>query len=53
MKGKVELANPAAQALFGFSEDKIRNQTATALIGGYNFSRWLRANRRLRNLSGW
>ena len=41
MKGKVELANPAAQALFGFSEDKIRNQTATALIGGYNFSRWL------------
>ncbi|CAI1603898.1 transcriptional regulator TyrR [Serratia proteamaculans] len=41
MKGKVELANPAAQALFGFSEDKIRNQTATALIGGYNFNRWL------------
>ncbi|MBI3310713.1 transcriptional regulator TyrR [Serratia quinivorans] len=41
MKGKVELANPAAQALFGFSEDKIRNQTAAALIGGYNFSRWL------------
>ncbi|WP_265553452.1 transcriptional regulator TyrR [Serratia grimesii] len=41
MKGKVELANPAAQALFGFSEDKICNQTATALIGGYNFNRWL------------
>jgi len=41
MKGKVELANPAAQALFGLSEDKIRNQTATALIGGYNFNRWL------------
>ncbi|CUW20706.1 Transcriptional regulatory protein TyrR [Serratia grimesii] len=41
MKGKVELANPAAQALFGFSEDKIRNQTAAALIGGYNFNRWL------------
>ncbi|CAI0905192.1 transcriptional regulator TyrR [Serratia grimesii] len=43
MKGKVELANPAAQALFGFSEDKIRNQTATALIGGYNFNRWLKS----------
>ncbi|MDT3250217.1 transcriptional regulator TyrR [Serratia sp. root2] len=41
MRGKVELANPAAQALFNFSEDKIRNQTAAALIGGYNFSRWL------------
>lgn len=41
MKGKVELANPAAQALFSLNEDKIRNQTAGALIGGYNFSRWL------------
>ncbi|MFV8985195.1 transcriptional regulator TyrR [Serratia fonticola] len=41
MKGKVELTNPAAQTLFNFSEDKIRNQTASQLIGGYNFSRWL------------
>lgn len=41
MKGKVELANPAAQALFNLSEDKIHNQNAGALIGDYNFSRWL------------
>ncbi|ATA22192.1 transcriptional regulator of aroF, aroG, tyrA and aromatic amino acid transport [Gibbsiella quercinecans] len=41
MKGKVELANPAAQALFCLDEDKLRNQTAGALIGGYNFGRWL------------
>ncbi|VEA73556.1 Transcriptional regulatory protein tyrR [Serratia rubidaea] len=41
MKGKVELANPAALALFALNEDKIRNQTAGQLIGGYNFSRWL------------
>ncbi|WP_411705911.1 transcriptional regulator TyrR [Edaphovirga cremea] len=41
MKGKVELANPAALALFTLEEDKIRNYTAGSLIGGYNFSRWL------------
>ncbi|MCS3408581.1 transcriptional regulator TyrR [Serratia sp. AKBS12] len=41
MKGKVELANPAAQALFSLNEDRIRNQTAGQLIGGYNFTRWL------------
>lgn len=41
MKGKVELANPAAQVLFSLSEDKIRHQTASALIGGYNFNCWL------------
>ncbi|KEY60751.1 transcriptional regulator TyrR [Serratia sp. DD3] len=41
MKGKVELANPAAQILFNFSEDKIRHQTASQLISGYNFGRWL------------
>ncbi|WP_337261933.1 MULTISPECIES: transcriptional regulator TyrR [unclassified Serratia (in: enterobacteria)] len=41
MKGKVELANPAAQALFNLNEDKIRNQTVAQLIGGYNFGRWL------------
>lgn len=41
MKGKVELANQAALTLFGTTEDKICNQTAGGLIGGYNFLRWL------------
>lgn len=41
LKGKVELANPAAQALFNLDDVKSRNQTAGALVGDYNFSRWL------------
>jgi len=41
MKGKVELANPAAQALFELDEDKIRQHTAASLITGYNITRWL------------
>ncbi|MDU6412298.1 MAG: transcriptional regulator TyrR [Yersiniaceae bacterium] len=45
MRGKVEQANPAALALFGLDEDKIRNHTAGSLIGGFNFSRWLEQER--------
>ncbi len=41
MKGKVELVNPADQVLFSLSKDKIRHQTASVLIGGYNFNCWL------------
>lgn len=41
MKGKVELANQAALSLFATSEEKICQQTAATLIGGYNFMRWL------------
>ncbi|KQN55753.1 transcriptional regulator TyrR [Erwinia sp. E602] len=41
MKGKVELANPAAQSLFDLNEEKIRSHSAGALIGGFNFTRWL------------
>lgn len=41
MKGKVELANPAAQSLFELDEDKIRQQTAASLIPGYNIALWL------------
>ena len=41
MKGRVDLANPAALALFELDEDKIRQQTAASLITGYNISRWL------------
>jgi len=45
MKGKVELANPAAQSLFGLDEHKIRNCTAATLVTGFNFSRWLESER--------
>lgn len=41
MKGKVEQANPAALALFELDEDKICHHTASSLISGYNFGRWL------------
>lgn len=41
MKGKVDLANPAALALFEMDQDKIRQQSASSLITGYNISRWL------------
>lgn len=41
LKGKVELTNPAAQALFGLAEEKMQQQTVGSLIGGYNFTRWL------------
>ncbi|STQ44568.1 Transcriptional regulatory protein tyrR [Ewingella americana] len=41
MKGKVDLANPAALALFEMDEDKIRQQPAASLITGYNITRWL------------
>ncbi|TNV22613.1 transcriptional regulator TyrR [Buttiauxella sp. B2] len=41
MKSKVELANPASCALFGQSEDKLRNHNAASLVNGFNFMRWL------------
>jgi len=41
MKGKIEQANPAAQALFELDDARIRNHTAASLINGYNFTRWL------------
>lgn len=45
LKGKVELANPAAQNLFNLDEQKIRNQNAGTLIAGFNFQRWLENER--------
>lgn len=45
MKSKIELANPAAQALFSLNEEKMRNYGAGALIGGFNFQRWLENER--------
>ncbi|MEQ0580945.1 transcriptional regulator TyrR [Pantoea dispersa] len=45
LKGKVELANPAAQNLFNLDEQKIRNQNAGTLIAGFNFQRWLESER--------
>lgn len=44
MKSKVELANPASCALFGQNEERLRNHNAAALIGGFNFQRWLESN---------
>ncbi|MFK8257300.1 transcriptional regulator TyrR [Erwinia sp. AnSW2-5] len=41
LKSKVELANPAAQALFSLNEEKMRNYSAGSLIAGFNFQRWL------------
>lgn len=45
LKSKVELANPAAQALFSLNEEKMRNFGAGALIAGFNFQRWLESER--------
>ncbi|MDU4094400.1 MAG: transcriptional regulator TyrR, partial [Pantoea sp.] len=45
MKGKVELANPAAQSLFDLDEQKIRHYTITSLVSGFNFTRWLESER--------
>lgn len=45
LKSKVELANPAAQALFSLNEEKMRNFGAGALISGFNFQRWLESER--------
>ncbi|CUU24138.1 Regulatory protein TyrR [Duffyella gerundensis] len=45
MKGKIELANPAAQLVFALEEQKLRNQNASTLIPGFNFSRWLEGER--------
>lgn len=41
LKSKVELANPAAQALFALNEEKMRNFGVGTLITGFNFQRWL------------
>ncbi len=45
LKGKIELANPAAQHLFALDEQKIRNHSVASLIGGVNFQRWLESER--------
>lgn len=45
LKGKVELANPAAQTLFALNEEKMRNYSAGSLISGFNFQRWLESER--------
>ncbi|WP_428943115.1 transcriptional regulator TyrR [Pantoea sp. FN060301] len=45
LKSKVELANPAAQALFSLNEEKMRNYGAGALISGFNFQRWLESEK--------
>ena len=43
MKGKPELANPAALALFGLSQEKLRHCPVSSLIAGVNFTQWLEA----------
>ncbi|WP_034946556.1 transcriptional regulator TyrR [Erwinia oleae] len=45
MKSKIELANPAAQALFALNEEKIRSAGAGSLIPGFNFQRWLESEK--------
>lgn len=45
LKSKVELANPAAQALFSLNEEKMRNYSAGSLIAGFNFQHWLESDR--------
>jgi len=45
LKGKVELANPAAQTLFSLNEEKIRNFGAGTLIGEFDFQCWLESDR--------
>lgn len=45
LKGKVELANPAAESLFSFNEEKMRNYGVASLITGFNFQRWLESER--------
>lgn len=45
LKSKVELANPAAQLLFGLDEQKMRNHSVSSLITGFNFTRWLESER--------
>ncbi|BCQ34904.1 MULTISPECIES: transcriptional regulator TyrR [Erwinia] len=45
LKSKVELANPAAQALFSLNEEKMRNYSAGSLIAGFNFQHWLESER--------
>ncbi|EHD21191.1 MULTISPECIES: transcriptional regulator TyrR [Brenneria] len=41
MKGKIELSNPAAAALFDVGADKLRHLTIAQLISGYSFTDWL------------
>ncbi len=45
LKGKVDLANPAALALFNLTAEKFRRQPVGAMIGGFNFTRWLENER--------
>lgn len=45
LKSKIELANPAAQALFALNEEKMRNYNAGSLISSFNFQRWLESER--------
>ncbi|WP_413738812.1 transcriptional regulator TyrR [Sodalis sp. RH21] len=45
LKGKVELTNPAALALFGQRADEIRHLPVSQLISGFNFVRWLESER--------
>ncbi|CAO96691.1 transcriptional regulator TyrR [Erwinia tasmaniensis] len=45
LKSKIELANPAAQALFALNEEKMRNHNAGSLISSFNFQRWLESER--------
>jgi Transcriptional regulator of aromatic amino acids metabolism len=40
-RSKIERANPASCQLFALSADKMRNHTASQLIAGFNFQRWL------------
>ncbi|MFE8049694.1 transcriptional regulator TyrR [Brenneria goodwinii] len=41
MKGKIELANPAAASLFGATMEKLYNLSVSTLIAGYSFTDWL------------
>ncbi|HDS1151197.1 TPA: transcriptional regulator TyrR [Pluralibacter gergoviae] len=40
-RSKVEVANPASCQLFGQSQSRLLSHTASQLIGGFNFQRWL------------
>ncbi|MCX8955994.1 transcriptional regulator TyrR [Erwinia psidii] len=44
LKGKIELANPAAQTLFSLNEDRMHNVNAGTLITSFNFQRWVESD---------
>ncbi|BAE74774.1 Transcriptional regulatory protein TyrR [Sodalis glossinidius str. 'morsitans'] len=41
LKGRIALSNPAAALLFNASGEKLLGQSLSALVGGFDFNRWL------------